>query len=790
MRVRILLCCLLVPSWAFAASAPRERFLDLDGDHLPYRLDVRWKAPAYDVDSINAKKITLSGILIEDLDGDGVSEKVQARSGAITAMTNESHGFGRNLWWSVLPPEYEQGWPSAYLAGVADADGDGTQEVLAVCSDADHRLMRLRVLRGDTGDVVFDVPLLPSREHHADGIWDGFYGLAGALEVPTAEGPRPAYALFASAGHDRQPRGVLAVDAVSGEILWFRPMAGRINSLTVAVADLEGDGRKEVVAVTVAVNNYGDDETVEGLRDDAVRVRVLEADGAERWRHEYPPHAGGGILALADLDGDGRQEVLCGTTWSEDVGNQLTVFGSGDGAVLDAMVVDSLLQAIKVRSATGERPARLYLTSSKGGLSAYRWGDGRWTLERHLASDLMLQLALVQDLLPEKGEELVLVLSSTRIAVLDERFRTLALSEEGKLILARLQASRTAEGQVMILTSPTSRTEGIHFALATAPRVFDPRFYLLGALPLAALGVAVQRRRRRRHAAVAVLDQRDARLQLLGQLELANHGAIGLLKTLRRVVWLGKAALGAVAPVPRERMLELGRESLERSLPAVERMLQLAGAAGLEARTVLRPKESLALVQRELKDLQDAGFDAPSLAEHLPELEAAALDLERDLQRLRGETAAHFRSDLAVAVDRVLALLREEIQAAGVRIHVDDHAPARLRFDPEELLFVLDDLVQNALRAMAPRGGDLTLAWREDEGSVVLDVTDTGDGIVPDDWERIFDPGYSTRAGGGLGLGRSRDLLRKYEGTIAVQASEPGRGTTMRLRLAAAREPG
>ncbi|MCB1150990.1 hypothetical protein KDK88_05545, partial [bacterium] len=163
---------------------------------------------------MNAKKITLSGILIEDLDGDGVSEKVQARSGAITAMTNESHGFGRNLWWSVLPPEYEQGWPSAYLAGVADADGDGTQEVLAVCSDADHRLMRLRVLRGDTGDVVFDVPLLPSREHHADGIWDGFYGLAGALEVPTAEGPRPAYALFASAGHDRQPRGVLAVDAV------------------------------------------------------------------------------------------------------------------------------------------------------------------------------------------------------------------------------------------------------------------------------------------------------------------------------------------------------------------------------------------------------------------------------------------------------------------------------------------------------------------------------------------------------------------------------------------------
>ena len=75
-----------------------------------------------------------------------------------------------------------------------------------------------------------------------------------------------------------------------------------------------------------------------------------------------------------------------------------------------------------------------------------------------------------------------------------------------------------------------------------------------------------------------------------------------------------------------------------------------------------------------------------------------------------------------------------------------------------------------------PSGGELILTTRRENGSVVLDVIDTGVGMTEEVRGRIFDAFFSTRpAGSGLGLPTTRKIVEAHGGTIQVQ-SEPGKG--------------
>jgi signal transduction histidine kinase len=66
---------------------------------------------------------------------------------------------------------------------------------------------------------------------------------------------------------------------------------------------------------------------------------------------------------------------------------------------------------------------------------------------------------------------------------------------------------------------------------------------------------------------------------------------------------------------------------------------------------------------------------------------------------------------------------------------------------------------------------------------VEISVRDTGPGIAPEDISRIFDAGFSTRAGiSGLGLAVCRRILEQHAGSISAE-SRPGHGATFRLRL-------
>lgn len=102
--------------------------------------------------------------------------------------------------------------------------------------------------------------------------------------------------------------------------------------------------------------------------------------------------------------------------------------------------------------------------------------------------------------------------------------------------------------------------------------------------------------------------------------------------------------------------------------------------------------------------------------------------------------------------------------------------------DPELLHRAFQNLVLNALDAM-PAGGTLTFRTAEHDGSVRIEVSDTGKGLTPEECSRLFTPYYTTKHHGtGLGLAIVQSVISDHRGKISV-ASEEGRGTTFRIEL-------
>jgi len=110
-----------------------------------------------------------------------------------------------------------------------------------------------------------------------------------------------------------------------------------------------------------------------------------------------------------------------------------------------------------------------------------------------------------------------------------------------------------------------------------------------------------------------------------------------------------------------------------------------------------------------------------------------------------------------------------------------------LSADSELLHRALSNLVLNAMDAM-PKGGTLTLSAKPHGDQVELRVADTGEGLTPEECERLFTPYYTTKQHGtGLGLAIVQSVVADHAGAIAVQ-SRPGGGAIFVITLPKAGE--
>ena len=146
--------------------------------------------------------------------------------------------------------------------------------------------------------------------------------------------------------------------------------------------------------------------------------------------------------------------------------------------------------------------------------------------------------------------------------------------------------------------------------------------------------------------------------------------------------------------------------------------------------------------------------------------------------------------DINSVLEETLALVQHPLKTARVNVvkNYKEELPAVLG-SITRLQQVFLNLFMNARDAM-PQGGMLQVSTQTYNGSVAIEVTDTGAGISPENLQRIFDPFFTTKATGrgtGLGLSVSYGIIKEHAGKVDVR-STPGKGTSFRLEFPVARK--
>ncbi len=159
---------------------------------------------------------------------------------------------------------------------------------------------------------------------------------------------------------------------------------------------------------------------------------------------------------------------------------------------------------------------------------------------------------------------------------------------------------------------------------------------------------------------------------------------------------------------------------------------------------------------------------------------AAKANFKLDSERIETDLAA-FIADYIEQIARVSGSARLRIQVQNT------HPGLRLRFNPIDASIIVDNLISNSKRAKA--------SWIKfelsvlDRNGLLIRVSDNGRGIAAGtNKKRIFEMGYTTTQGSGLGLYHVRQVLGEMGGSIELEDGSAEKGTTFLIKLVAGRK--
>ena len=144
--------------------------------------------------------------------------------------------------------------------------------------------------------------------------------------------------------------------------------------------------------------------------------------------------------------------------------------------------------------------------------------------------------------------------------------------------------------------------------------------------------------------------------------------------------------------------------------------------------------------------------------------------------------------ELVPLVEQCVRAAQPAAEAEGVELRFASELSEPIVGDPARIAQLLDNLISNAIK-FTPAGGHVDVRVDASAGSAVIEVSDTGFGIAPEDQEQLFERFFRTQsatnkaiAGTGLGLSIAKAIVEAHNGSISVESAE-GHGTTFRVDL-------
>lgn len=141
--------------------------------------------------------------------------------------------------------------------------------------------------------------------------------------------------------------------------------------------------------------------------------------------------------------------------------------------------------------------------------------------------------------------------------------------------------------------------------------------------------------------------------------------------------------------------------------------------------------------------------------------------------------------DLHARIDAAITLLQHETKGR-IELEREYGTLPLVECAAQQINQVFMNLLLNGVQAIDGKG-TITVRTSTEPAGVRVEIEDTGAGIAPENLERIFEPGFTTksrRVGRGLGLLIARRIVDRHGGRITVQ-SVRGRGSTFSVHLPA-----
>jgi two-component system sensor histidine kinase HydH len=247
---------------------------------------------------------------------------------------------------------------------------------------------------------------------------------------------------------------------------------------------------------------------------------------------------------------------------------------------------------------------------------------------------------------------------------------------------------------------------------------------------------------------------------------------------------LGQLAVVKDLTAERERAAELNL--MRDRLAQHEKIAALGRMAAQVAHEIRNPLTGLRLFALHLRGKLADRFtsDETALCEKiLLNIDHLANTTEQILNVARPVNLALAPRLVEPLVADVLQLLDSQLRSSGVEVKLDFTDAARpVMIDEASMRSALVNLLLNAVQAM-PNGGVIFIGARTSDGSLTIEIRDTGCGMTPEHLAQVFEPFYTTKSRGlGLGMPYAKRVVEEHGGSIKLE-SAPGAGTKVELTL-------